>query len=98
MLSVIVAVVASVLAALVAVWFGVSTLIAVAATLAVFLVTVGVLAALTRHSFSAFVREMPTHFPSTGTLPGSETRAHIATYDDTPAHVPQGQRDINEAA
>jgi hypothetical protein len=67
MLSVIVAVVAGVLAALVAVWFGASTLIIVASAFAVFLVTVSVLASLTRNSFSALVREMPTRFPSTGT-------------------------------
>ena len=71
MLSVIVGVVAGVLAALVAVWFGASTWIIVAAAFAVFLVTVSVLAFLTRHSFSAFIREMPTCFPSTGALRAS---------------------------
>ena len=68
MLSVIVSIVAGVLAALVSVWLGASTLIIVAAAFTVFLVTVSVLALLTRHSFSAFVRDMPTHFPSTGAL------------------------------
>ena len=67
MLSVIVAVVAAVLAALVAVWFGASTVITVAPAIAVFLMTISILASLTRHSFSAFVRDMPTRFPSTGT-------------------------------
>ena len=71
MLSVIVSIVAGVLAALVAVWLGASTLIIIAAAFTVFLVTVSVLALLTRHLFAAFVSNMPTHFPSTGTLRSS---------------------------
>lgn len=71
MLSVIAAVVASVLAALVAAWFGASTWITVAGASAVFLVAISALACLTRHSFSVFVRDMPTRFPSTGALRSS---------------------------
>lgn len=66
MLGVIVGMVAGVLAALVAVWFGASIWITVASAAATFLVCVGVLASVTRHSFSVFVRCLPTRFPSTG--------------------------------
>lgn len=64
MLSVIVAVVAGVLAALVALWFGATTSIAVVVALGAFLAGVTVLASITRHAFISFAMEMPTRFPS----------------------------------
>ena len=64
MLSVIVAVVAGVVTALVAVWFGATTSIAVVVTLGAFLASVAVLASITRHAFVSFTREMPSRFPS----------------------------------
>ena len=73
MLSVIVAVVAGVLAALVAIWLGASTVTTIAAASTVFLVSVGVLTWLTRHSFISFVRRMPTRFPSA--LPSERLKA-----------------------
>src|SRR6266540_2866298 len=66
MLGVIVAAVAGVLAALVAVWFGAPTVIAVFAAAGAFVASVVALGLLTRHAFTNFARQMPTRFPTGG--------------------------------
>lgn len=65
-LGVIVAVVASVLAALIAGSLGVSTLAALTLAVAAFLVTVLLLGFLTWRDFATFARTMPVRFPSGG--------------------------------
>lgn len=67
MVGVVVALVAGVLGALVASWFGGSSLIVLITAAAIFLGTVVGLGLWTQQSFITFARQMPTRFPSPGT-------------------------------